>query len=225
MTTGLIKDKQLAPLDKDQIEAFIRGDEAAFHRVYVAYRQRVFTYCLYFMSDAALAKDAFQEVFLKIHTSRGQLREPKALTNWLLTVTRSVCLSILRTRSRQPDILSLDESGDNFEIERMAMNPPESMLDEDDLRWALSKLPLKYREAFMLREFVGYEYTEIARLTGTSIPNIQVRLTRAKSMLREILMPTPKIVQPPTQVVTAQPAEPKERQKRMIANKKKVSSL
>jgi RNA polymerase sigma-70 factor, ECF subfamily len=221
VTTGFHRDKSLAPLESGQIEAFIRGDEAAFHRVYVAYRQRVYTYCLYFMSDEALAKDAFQEVFIKIHTSRGQLREPKALTTWLLTVTRSVCLSILRSRSRQPDILSLDESTGNLEIERTAIVPPESRLDEDDLRWALSKLPLKYREAFMLREFEGYEYTEIAKLVGTSIPNIQVRLTRAKSMLREILMPSSKTVKSPVQVDdTVLPVESKEQPKL-----RKVSSL
>jgi RNA polymerase sigma-70 factor, ECF subfamily len=222
---GFDNDKRLAPLDEGQIEAFIRGDADAFHRVYAAYRQRVFTYCLYYMTDEALAKDAFQEVFIKIHTRRSQLREPKALTNWLLTVTRSVCLSILRTRSRQPDVLSLDDDKPNFEIERTAVSQPENSLDEDDLRWALSKLPLKYREAFMLREFEGYEYPEIARLTGTSIPNIQVRLTRAKSMLREILMPTPKVVQPKVIESPSEEVETEKYPNRIIDHPKKVSPL
>jgi RNA polymerase sigma-70 factor (ECF subfamily) len=221
VTSGFNKDKRLAPLDTSQIEAFIRGDEAAFHRVYAAYRQRVFTYCLYYMTDEAMAKDAFQEVFIKIHTSRGQLREPKALTNWLLMVARSVCLSIIRSQNRQPDILSLDEETPNFEVERTAVVPPQNSLDEDDLRWALSKLPLKYREAFMLREFEGYDYPEIAQMTGTTVANIQVRLTRAKSMLREILMPSPKVVPSPSSPVELE----QEDGKRIIAKAKKVSSL
>ena len=72
----------------------------------------------------------------------------------------------------------------------------------------------------MLREFEGYEYPEIARLTGTSIPNIQVRLTRAKSMLREILMPTSKSVEAKIEQPQPQPTESKDKIKI-----KKVSSL
>jgi predicted RNA polymerase sigma factor len=57
------------------------------------------------------------------------------------------------------------------------------------LRVALSKIAPIYREAFLLREFEGYDYGEIARITNATEMNVKVRITRAKKQLRILLAP------------------------------------
>ena len=174
------------------IEAFTRGEMAGFKHVYSLHRQRVFSYCLYYMGDRTLAEDAFQEVFARVYTRREQLREAGALTSWVLLIARSVCLNLLRESKFTPQFVSI---GSREEIEtlgdtREAQNEPLDQLIADDLlRSALKKIAPMYRDAFLLCEFEGYDYAAIAKMTNTTEMNVRVRITRAKKQLRELLAP------------------------------------
>ena len=178
--------------EREMIESFIRGETAGFKFVYARFRQRVFSYCLYYMGDQMLAEDAFQEVFSRVYTHRDQLRETKALKSWLLLITRSVCLNSLRTSKFTPEFVSIsktdepDNLGDTVE---QSVHPLDTLVADDMLRVALARIAPIYREAFLLREFEGYEYDEIARKTETTEMNVKVRITRAKKQLRVLLTP------------------------------------
>jgi RNA polymerase sigma-70 factor, ECF subfamily len=176
------------------VQAFVKGDIAAFQKIYAVYRQRVFSYCVYYMGDHALAEDAFQEVFTRAYTRRDQLREVKALKSWLLLITRSVCLNMLRTSKFTPQFVSIDRENEHLDqpsrLEReLSQETIDQHLSNDVLRSALQKLAPMYREAFLLREIEGYEYHEIAELTGATELNVKVRITRAKKQLRVVLSP------------------------------------
>ncbi len=179
--------------EKAQIEGFIRGEVAGFKYVYAKFRERVFSYCLYYMGEQMLAEDAFQEVFSRVYTHREQLRETKALKSWLLQITRSVCLNMLRTSKFTPEFVSIDASRDSddgpMEFPELSAETTDTSMTEEVLRLALQRLAPMYREAFLLREFEGYDYEEIATITSTSVMNVKVRITRAKKRLRQILAP------------------------------------
>jgi len=162
-----------------------------FRQVYAKYRQRVLTYCLYYMGDQALAEDAFQEIFTRAYTRRQQLRETRALTTWLISITRSVCLNMLRTSVYTPNFVSIDQQGQGSRVFSKVSTDP-SRLDgiDDELLSALSKLRPIYRDALLLCELEGYSYQEIASISSTTVHNVQVRVTRAKQQLRELLTPT-----------------------------------
>jgi RNA polymerase sigma-70 factor, ECF subfamily len=178
--------------EEELIVAFVRGDMAGFKFVYTRFRQRVMSYCVYYMGDQTLAEDAFQEVFSRVYTRREQLREPKALKSWLLMITRTVCLNLLRTSKFTPDFVSIT----SFEDSEHGSEPPElsveggsEVIADDMLKVALSRIAPIYREAFLLREFEGYDYDAIARMTGATEMNVKVRITRAKKQLRAFLEP------------------------------------
>lgn len=175
-----------------QIQAFIGGDMLAFKYVYAKYRQRIFSYCLYVTGDKTLAEDAFQETFARAYTRREQLKEPKALKSWLLLISRSVCLNMLRTSKFTPDFVYLDakdpEEGEGY-VHRELTTQAHDLGSSDALRHALQRLAPMYREAFLLREFEGYSYEEIGEMTGASVMNVKVRITRAKKQLRKLLAP------------------------------------
>ncbi len=174
------------------IAAFTKGEMAGFKYVYTMYRQPVFSYCLYYMGDRMLAEDAFQEVFIRVYTHHDQLREAGALKKWVLLITRSVCLNLLRSSKFTPEFVSIG-SGDEIENLGESLNLPAMPLDyaiaDDMLRIALAKVAPIYREAFLLCEFEGYNYDEIAKMTDTTEMNVKVRITRAKKQLRVLLAP------------------------------------
>jgi RNA polymerase sigma-70 factor (ECF subfamily) len=169
------------------IEAFIAGDTKAFKYVYNKYRQRVFSYCLYVTGNKTLAEDALQEVFIRIYERREQLRSSYALKNWLLMVTRSVCLNLMRESKFTP--VFVDITDDNFENHEPAAERIDHDFPEEIFQLAFRKIPMIYRDAFILREIEGFSNDEVAELTGASATNVKVRVLRAKKMLRQILAP------------------------------------
>jgi RNA polymerase sigma-70 factor (ECF subfamily) len=54
---------------------------------------------------------------------------------------------------------------------------------------ALELIPDDYREVFVLREYEGLSYAEIAEVVDSSLSNVKVRIFRAKQKIREILAP------------------------------------
>jgi RNA polymerase sigma-70 factor, ECF subfamily len=175
------------------IEAFIAGDMQAFKYVYNKYRERIFSYCLYVTGNKVHADDAFQEVFIRIYERREQLREGRALKNWLLLVARSVCLNMARESKFTPEFIYLDEisreHGGYTDRKEPALEGINQEFPEEIFQLAFRKIPPIYRDAFMLREIEGFTCEEVAELTGASVTNVKVRIARAKKMLREILAP------------------------------------
>jgi RNA polymerase sigma-70 factor (ECF subfamily) len=53
----------------------------------------------------------------------------------------------------------------------------------------MEQLPTDYKEAFVLREYEGLSYQEIAELTESSLSTVKIRIFRAKQKIREILAP------------------------------------
>jgi predicted RNA polymerase sigma factor len=99
---------------------------------------------------------------------------------------------MLRTSKFAPEFVSIDlnsESESPMELLAAGGDPGEKTLADDMLKVALARLAPIYREAFLMREFEGYEYDEIARLTNTTEMNVKVRITRAKKQLRVLLAP------------------------------------
>jgi RNA polymerase sigma-70 factor (ECF subfamily) len=54
---------------------------------------------------------------------------------------------------------------------------------------SLDLIGFDYKEAFVLREWDGLSYNEIAELTGTSVENAKSRVFRAKQKIKDILAP------------------------------------
>ena len=63
--------------------------------------------------------------------------------------------------------------------------------EDSDLRdlfeRALAELPVAQREAFVLREYNGYSYQEIADVTGDTMVTVKTRAFRARERLRTLI--------------------------------------
>ncbi|MBS1903662.1 MAG: RNA polymerase sigma factor [Bacteroidetes bacterium] len=181
-------------LDSSTISAFIAGDVKAFKEVYEFYADSLFAYCLYIMGDTRAAEDALQEVLIRIYSNREQLREGAAIKSWLMKITRSVCLNLTRTSKFTPEFVYLDadfedEEGILHRQKELSFEAIDPAMPQQIFQYAFERVAPIYREAFLLKEVEGFSYAEIADLTGVSVPNVKVRINRAKKMLRKLLAP------------------------------------
>jgi RNA polymerase sigma-70 factor (ECF subfamily) len=168
-------------IDLELFKAFRNGSREAYTQLYLKYRQRVYAYCLRVLCDDQEAQDLFQEVFVRVYERSHQFEEQRSLGGWIFTIAHNLCLN--KIRDRKPNTLLEDVT--------LSTTPADDYGDNwsDRIHWALEQIPVDYREAFILREYEGLSYVEIAEVLKTTLPAVKSRIYRSKERLRELLEP------------------------------------
>jgi RNA polymerase sigma-70 factor (ECF subfamily) len=170
----------------DLIEACKQGDRAAFHSLYEAYKDKVYSIAYHYSGEEALARDVAQQVFLKLFTSIGQFRQDSEFTTWLFRIVANACVDEQRKRRRFVPF--------SPEIEVSKMSARGSQEDAyqrsqlaDSVRGAIAELSPKLRLPILLKYVEGLSYDEIAQTLGCSIGTVSSRLNRGHKMLAQKL--------------------------------------
>lgn len=167
-----------------------RESESAFTELYGRYARRIHAYCSRILSDQQDAEDIFQETFIRFHNTLRKKDadelDPKLNRNTsglLFTIARNLCLN-----QKQRNIRWQAEQIESDMVH--AWDKPYEQKEMVELiTTALELLPEEYREAFVLREYDGLPYNEVAELTGATLATAKIRVFRAKEKLRKILEP------------------------------------
>lgn len=157
--------------------------EKAFSELYARHSSMIYAYILRFIGNKDEAQDVFQEAMIRFHQSASKDRDMTNVPGFMMTIARNLCVNAKRST-----VTSV-----SFE-DYMAFHDEDRKKQEKDeqlelIKMALDLLPDEYRETFILREYQGYSYKDIAELTGESLTNIKVRIHRARNKIREILKP------------------------------------
>lgn len=142
------------------------------------------------------AEDLAQEVFLKVFRALPQFDPSRArLSTWVYTFVRNHCFDV--HKRRRVATQSLHGDGDEGQRDREFADQrelqPVADVENQELGRrigeALARLGEDQRMVFVLREYEGLEYHEIALATGVSEGTVKSRLFRAKEALRQQLEP------------------------------------
>jgi RNA polymerase sigma-70 factor (ECF subfamily) len=101
---------------------------------------------------------------------------------WLDSIARNLARRALKKRTRGSEALT-DFSDTSF-------HPAVQNKDTVELTEALGGLPESYREPLVMRYLGGATYEEIAKHMGITRNTAEVRVHRAKKMLRDNLVET-----------------------------------
>ncbi len=155
--------------------------DGAFREIYRRHSPRIHAYCLRVTGDRDEAKDVFQDTFVRFMGSVRADREMTNLPAFLLRIARNLCLN------RKRDAVS------TVDVEDVVLPTNDTPYEKVELlrliTTALDLLPAEYRETFVLREYDGMSYAEIAEITGISEEAARIRAFRARNKVREILAP------------------------------------
>jgi RNA polymerase sigma-70 factor (ECF subfamily) len=157
--------------------------ESAFTELYERYARRIHAYCYRILSNADEADDAFQETFLRFHKT---IKTGGVMTNvsgLLFTIARNLCINIKKKNTR----------GASDSLEDHTLSSRDALYENRELlsliRTSLELINPDYREAFVLREYNGFSYKEIAEILDVSVPTAKIRVFRAKEKIRTVLEP------------------------------------
>lgn len=138
--------------------------------------------------STADAEDLVQDTLTRALERGDEVRDPRRMGGWLLSVQRTVHLNGRRGLRPRLEVLA---GGLAAPAEVAAEETPETALLAaslgDDLAAALDALPAEWREALWLREVEELTYEEIARAQGCPVGTVRSRLARARGAVHERL--------------------------------------
>lgn len=186
--------------DEQLMLAFKSGDARAFGTLVARHRQPVFNFILRYVGHRQRAEDLLQETWLKVVRSSSEW-EPKArFTTWVYTIARNLCVDSARKEAfRATDSLDAPASADEGAEGRSKgelvadelVQAPDRAAHNVRLRplleRAIASLPAEQREVFLLREYQGIGFKEIAEVTGVNENTVKSRMRYALEGLRKKL--------------------------------------
>lgn len=152
-----------------------------------SYRKLLFKLAYQMTGSAADAEDVVQDVFVKLHDmDRSKLTEPKA---YLCRMVTNRCLDLQKSaRARRERYVGpwLPEPVDLAD-ESFGSDPAEAAAMREMLSYGmlvlLERLSPLERAVFVLREALGFEYPDIARMLGRQEPACRKLMSRARAKL------------------------------------------
>ena len=158
------------------------------------YLDGLYSYGLVLSRNRAEAEDLVQETCLRALRAMGRLRPDSNVKSWLFTILRNIWLNQLRHRKTAPGVVDLDSDEYVANREVDSSKDPHaafvSDLEREQVRHAIQQLPVEFREVILLREYEELSYEEMAAMLQCPVGTVMSRLARARSKLRDLLLPT-----------------------------------
>ena len=152
-------------------------DAEAFEEIVARFLPPALAAARQFIADISLAEDAVQETFLRGIRCRGQYRASRPFSCWFYAILRNVCKDMLLGRSRREKAMR------EFSL-RTEAPAQEPILDAEDPRDLLARIPAQARAVVILRIVHDLSFAEIASLLGISEEAAKKRAQRALRRLR-----------------------------------------
>jgi RNA polymerase sigma-70 factor (ECF subfamily) len=157
--------------DRDLLSRYLKGDVSAFESLLDRYEKPLLRFAARYRQggSADRARDIVQEVFLKLLSKAGGLRNQENLSPWLYRVARNLAIDEKRRETRMEKYhreVAMPEIG------ACPVAPVESREIAEIINRKLHGLPPNQRDVLILKIQEGKSYREIADITGLTTSNI-----------------------------------------------------
>jgi RNA polymerase sigma factor (sigma-70 family) len=166
-------------VDREILERFRDGDEAAVKTLYERFRGPVFAISMRILRDHGLAGDATQQTFVKAWQAAARFDPERDPGPWLFAIARRTAIDVYRKNRRTVP-------SDEIVVE-VTSPGIERVWETFQVRSALDRLPDEEREVLRLSHFEGLSHAEIAEHMGVPIGTVKSRSHRGHQRLIEML--------------------------------------
>jgi RNA polymerase sigma-70 factor, ECF subfamily len=166
------------------------GDLDAFNDLVVCYQDQLFALVVRMVPDRDQASDAVQEAFFSAYRNMRAFRGG-SVRSWLSRIAVNAAMDAQRAKKRRPaqpypeleDEAWQPPAGEDADPERTALTFERSRA----LSAALATITDDQRVAIVLYDVEGYDYAEIATMTGVSLGTVKSRIHRGRLAMRDRL--------------------------------------
>ena len=166
--------------DDEIIQRFLQTQDSGwFHHLYQRYATKVYAKCIGMLQNEAAAKDATQEIFVKLYVSLTKFSGRSKFSTWVYSITYNYCIDVIRKRKRHSDLFG-NEADD-------APDPIDEVSDEllfqmevKRLKEVLEAIPVGDKMVLLMKYQDDLQIKEIAQMLDKSESAIKMKIKRAK---------------------------------------------
>jgi RNA polymerase sigma-70 factor (ECF subfamily) len=177
------------PTDAELLDRMASGDSEALALVFRRHRGTVYRFSRQMLGSIEAAEDVTQDVFVALAKGAGRFNPAVAsLSTYLYGIARHLVLQRCK-RNRGRIEVSIDAmAAEDVGAFATSSDPADTISRAQatrQLRSAILRLPVHYREVVVLCELNGLSYEEAAAIAGCPVGTVRSRLSRARQMLIE----------------------------------------
>jgi RNA polymerase sigma-70 factor (ECF subfamily) len=172
------------------IERAAAGDTVAFEEIMKHSEKRVMRMTWRMLGNEADARDASQEVFLRVYKYLGRFKQDKPFFAWVYQITLNVCRDIAKKRRQYgAQFTSLENDGnDAASIVTDNRAGAEEILirvqERELMMRAIATLPEREQAAVLLRDLEGFSTDEVAHIMRSTATTVRSQISSARRKIR-----------------------------------------
>ncbi len=171
-----------APLTDSQLIALYLQEQDAryFSQLYRRYAGKVFAKCISMLSDHGIARDATQDVFIKILLNLSKFTEQSSFSTWVYSITYNYCIDLIRKKKK--NILIFTEDMGRVSTEKEVEIPDSVILEMETnrLEKVMDKLPVGDKAILDMKYTEDMSIREIGEVLNKTESAIKMQIMRAK---------------------------------------------
>ena len=182
--------------DGELVRQVLAGRREAYEELVRRWAPRVLAICHARVGRRGMAEDLAQEALLRGYVGLRSLSDAEKFGAWLHGIAIRTCLDWLKAKERtQVNFSDLGAAGGDAAVASAgpdggADSPSSRIEKEDEVNQLLAEveaLPEEYRKVIMLYYYDDVTYRDIADVLGVSAATVNLRLTKARALLRRRL--------------------------------------
>lgn len=171
-----------------QLMARVAEDDlVAYNELIDLYKHKLFTMLVRMVGTREEAEDLLQETFVRVWEHRRNFDDRYCFSTWVYTIAMNLGRNELRKRKKVRFFSLFDRNNNPIEVEDSQAEHSGALGVIIDR--AVKKLPLRYREAFVLRDLQELSYEEIGQVLNVPVGTVKSRVNRARTLLKDELKP------------------------------------
>lgn len=159
-------------------------DDHQFKEKVLPLSKGLFSLCLRIIGDKDEAKDALQDIFVKLWISRESLVDVKNLDAYTKTIARNYCFDKVKLRKIKVSIDTIHISDDSDDHKSTIQEQNDKL---NLINIAIKELNPIQQKVFVMRDIDRLSFNEISELIGLTEENIRVMLSRSRKKIRDII--------------------------------------
>jgi len=172
--------------EKELIVHILKGHQDKYALIVEKYKGPVFNLICRMTGNYQDTEDLAQETFVRAYESLWRFNTKKRLFPWLCAIGLNLTRNHLKKKGR-------DFTAPNQEAIASDRDNPEELIvrqqEADRLAQCLGKLPIRLREAVVLRYYQDLSFEEVSEILEISLSAAKMRVYRGLEKLRELMAP------------------------------------
>jgi RNA polymerase sigma-70 factor (ECF subfamily) len=197
--------------DRELVRRCHEREERAFEELVRKYQQSLFNIVYRHVGDPAEVEDIVQKIFTKVYFSLAKFDNERPFFPWLYRIAINQCYDELRRMRRRKILRFADlDLRDPQSVEFLLNKAQQAGTDENGqdlhalLYLMLDRLPEKQRRIIVLRDLEQVPYEKIAQLLECTEQAARLKVFRARTRLRNLMLKEMHNQQNPAEVRTLQ---------------------